>query len=94
MEEPLSNTPNKNIHHLSEDEYTKLYELEEPIVRKHEAYEAGADAMLEALRNLTHEDVELDSELIEKGDCAEGTYPEDGFPYACRLVFIPEDEEG
>lgn len=35
---------------LSELEFTKIYEAECIPVEKHEAYEAGADAMLEALK--------------------------------------------
>ena len=58
-----------------------------------DVFEAGADAMLKALRELTHEEVELDSTHIEKGDCTGGTYPDGGFPYSVTQVFIPDDVE-
>ena len=34
---------------ISSDDVRTLYNLEQPTVRRHEDYEAGADAMLEAL---------------------------------------------
>ena len=56
-----------------------------------EVFEAGADAMLEGLRNLRDEVNDPDINRYEKGECAEGIYPQDGFPYAGRLVFIEEE---
>lgn len=35
---------------LSESEWGEIFKAEEPVVRKHEAFEAGANAMLEGLK--------------------------------------------
>ena len=91
---------NKKTHDIIENLGILPPQVEFPIVvpdsfywgmLRRQIFEAGADEMLNALRNLRHDDIELDSERIEKGDTAEGTYPENRFPYAVTQVFIPDD---
>ena len=69
---------------ITQDDATRIYRIERNIVAKHEAFEAGADAMLEGLRK--------EGDKVYQKGWGEIRVPIKG-EIKGRLVFIPDETE-